>query len=320
MAHYPKVFISGSGGSRTIRSIGTDSVLEINDKSKILVCNNEDFSLSLDNGIGSPGDEFIIINKDNINTPGIGILGNLVHIYFGENDLILGDYIPIPMGTILKLYCIDNNVYIAELSDIGTVGPEGPPGPTGPTGSQGPIPCEEDYTVLKSYSTWISGKYAFGPSTNESKFEAIANEYDTSDYLTLELVGGQSNGFGISKCAYSSITVDYTNLTYRDDGYGLAPSNYIDYINSIFSGQSLYTRISGAPDSGLYANFCALDNFVFIFKETGQIAGGSGLSSPFYYALTSRYGTFLGDSYAGSLNAISSELNQGFIMAWSVPV
>lgn len=172
-------------------------------------------------------------------------------------------------------------------------------------------PCPGDFIALRSYAKWINGTPRFGPSSDENKFEVIANQYDISDYLTLELVGGQASGCGISSCQYTPITVNDTNVTFRDDGYGLAASNYVDFINSIFTGQGLYTTMSATtdPDFSFYSDFCKLDDFVFIFKEIGQI-NGSPLPTV-YSALTGRYGTYLADTIGGSIDAIFYTLLTG---------
>ena len=176
--------------------------------------------------------------------------------------------------------------------------------PSGGGGGCSVTPCPGDFITLRSYRRWVNGTPNFGPSNNETKFEVIANEYDTSDYITLELVGGQASGCGISSCQYTPITVNHTNVTFRDDGYGLAASNYVDFINSIFTGQGLYTTISGTtdPEFSFYSDFCKLDDFVFIFKEIGQI-NGSALPTA-YFALTGRYGSFLADCLSPDMNNI----------------
>ena len=192
-------------------------------------------------------------------------------------------------------------------------------GVTTPSGGCSVTPCSGDFITLRSYNHWVDGKVEFGPSNDQSKFEVIANEYDTSDYLTLELVGGQASGCGISSCQYTPITVNNTNVTFRDDGYGLAPSNYVDFINSIFTGQGLYTTMSATndPSFSFYSDFCKLDDFVFIFKEIGQI-NGSPLPTV-YFALTGRYGAFLADTF-GSINAIFDTLHTGgSLRTWQEP-
>jgi surface protein len=178
---------------------------------------------------------------------------------------------------------------------------------------------------LESYGRWAYGEDVFGVPNNENKFEAIANEYDTSDYLTLEFFGGQVKGCNISKCESQSITVNYENLTYTDYGYGLVPSNYIDFINSIFSGQSLYTQIIGksTPYYSFVSNFCVLDNFYLIFKETGQVSPFPSLPTK-YYVLTSRNGDWMGDTFSNNRTTLFEnqtvrawyEFTPPFISVW----
>jgi hypothetical protein len=165
-------------------------------------------------------------------------------------------------------------------------------------------PCPNDYILLNSYGAWIYGE-SLAPLF-ERKFEIIANEYDTSDYLTLEFVGGRVNNCNISKCEYSSITVNYTNLIYRDDGYGLTVVNYVDYINAIFSGQGLYTTISGTSSPSFRSNFCVLDDFTLTFKDYGQL-NGIPLNQK-YFTITGRYGLNIGDSFANDFTSINQIL------------
>jgi hypothetical protein len=60
-------------GGREVRVIGTDSVLQSTDKSKVLICHNtDDFFLSIGNdNLPSLGDEFIILNPHNSIPPSI---------------------------------------------------------------------------------------------------------------------------------------------------------------------------------------------------------------------------------------------------------
>lgn len=147
-------------------------------------------------------------------------------------------------------------------------------------------PCASDFVFKTSYNKWINGNYAFGPGTDENKFFTIGQEYDTSDYLNLELTGGMANGNPVSFCnGVSSIQVDYTNLAVRDDGYGIWYVNYVDFINNIFNHLTLHTRLSSGDDAVFRTNYCRLDEFSLVFRETGQLNSSS--ISPYYFQLQS---------------------------------
>jgi hypothetical protein len=147
-------------------------------------------------------------------------------------------------------------------------------------------PSAADFINVQSYNRWVYGTDAW---SGGSKWDTIASEADQSDYLTFTFIGGTANGRPIQKDQTGqSITVDYTNLTYRDDGFGLFPVNYVDFINGIFQSQSLYTRLTGSTDNINYANdplisgsigftgsYCVIDDFSFAFLEKGQIDGSN---------------------------------------------
>lgn len=161
------------------------------------------------------------------------------------------------------------------------------------------VPCFEDFRIINSYGRWCLGNYLFGPLNDEDKFTALANEYDPTDYLTLQFHSAVINGRSVSICPTQSITVTSTNLVYRDDGLGMAPVNYIDFINGIFANQNLYTTLTGSSGLNFQANFCKTDQFILILKETGKITTGSTpIQFPFYYGLiTDIWNTTIQDTF-----------------------
>jgi len=147
-------------------------------------------------------------------------------------------------------------------------------------------PCASDFVLKQSYAEWINGYYAFGPGADENKFFTIGQEYDTSDYLNLELTGAMANGNPVSFCnGVSSIQVDHTNLAVRDDGYGIWYVNYVDFINDIFNHLTLHTRLSSGDDAYFRTNYYRFDEFSLVFRETGQLNSSS--ISPYYFLLQS---------------------------------
>lgn len=153
------------------------------------------------------------------------------------------------------------------------------------------IPNPSDYTLLQSYNTWVLGSDNFG--YGGTKWQALDEEYSVNDYIQLELVGGTLNGTTFSLTPTRSVVVPAGGVIYRDDGYGVTPVNYIDFINEVFSGFSLYTTFSGTSADKIFSNYCRLDNFILIFKEVGVI-NDSPISTCFY-SLKSNTGYFLID-------------------------
>lgn len=175
-------------------------------------------------------------------------------------------------------------------------------------GNTPPIPCDDDFAQVHSYSNWIQGNNAFGTSGTVDKLTALAENNDPGDYLTLELVAGQVNGINISMCPSYSITLTSGDINYRDDGYGTYATNYVDFINGVFASHSLYTTFTGSYlyfsyPNNLVSNYCKVDNFVFIFKETGQLTPNN-IASPMYYAVESIYGAYIRDVFSQNIPSI----------------
>jgi hypothetical protein len=170
-------------------------------------------------------------------------------------------------------------------------------------------PAASDYINVQSYNRWVYGLDAW---SGGSKWDTIASEADQSDYLTFTFIGGTANGRPISRAITGqSATVDYTNLTYRDDGFGLFPVNYVDFINAIFQSQSLYTRITGSTTLaynsaiGFTGSFCLTDDFLFIFSEEGQVDGVP--VNDILYSIQGNFGFNICDNFSvnGSLQNTS---------------
>lgn len=177
------------------------------------------------------------------------------------------------------------------------------------SGAYVPTPAASDYFLMGSYSKWMLGTDIFGPAMDESKWLCIANEHDTTDYLNFEFIGGTANGYTISRVNSKSIRVDHTNLLYRDDGYGMYPANYFDFVNQEFVSQSLQTRITGS-NSRIYANYCATDDFYLLFRETGQL--NSAAITDMYYVLSAANGCMLGDLYGTTIQLLLESYSYNF--------
>lgn len=192
-----------------------------------------------------------------------------------------------------------------------------------------PTPAPEDFSLKTPPNTNIFGApFCYVPAldTNYQKFDFLADYTPSSstDYLTFQFEGGWINNNGISYAfTGQNITVNQSNVYYRDDGYGSCAANYVDFVNTIFASHSLYTRVTGSNNGTmlLKMNYCKTDNFIFIFRETGYItninSNNNNLETPMYYVIgvDNRY-LRISDKYGGSINdAVSSFYDSGYY--WS---
>jgi hypothetical protein len=192
----------------------------------------------------------------------------------------------------------------------------------GSGGNTPPVPCAGDYVEYHSYSNWIQGTSGFGAGNDIDKFTSLAENNDPGDYLNLELVAGQVNGINITSCNPYTLNVTSSDVNYRDDGFGTYATNYVDFLNGVFANHSLYTRFTGSGNyfdkpNNLVVNYCKVDNFTFIFKETGVLTPSS-ISSPFFYAIKSENGASIKDSINSSELEASNNLNTGNVWSYVV--
>lgn len=142
-------------------------------------------------------------------------------------------------------------------------------------------------TLINS-NTWIFGDDVTKGSSNLDKFaylntsDAILNE----DFLILYLQSYKINdepAVQLDLRSAPSIEIYPGEVVYRDDGYGLFPINYVDFINGIIEDYSFSTRITGSSTTGdkkFISNYFESEIFSFTFVESGQIEGGEfGLTS-----------------------------------------
>jgi hypothetical protein len=156
-----------------------------------------------------------------------------------------------------------------------------------------PSPGTQDYIDLYSYNRFINGgpEVYSGSAAYFDKFAAFGiindSQMTTDAYFTLKLVQASVFGQTIKHSdlsAISSVTVDEINVSFRDDGNGMAPSNYVDYIDNLFDIFGLNSSMETYPDT-CKINFCKLDKFYFVFEETGDGDGILNLSFPKYWVL-----------------------------------
>lgn len=108
-------------GGREVRVVGTDAVITSDDFGNYLVCNDEDFTISLNDNIATAGGGCIIIsNPKNTNNPSLVINEDLTVVNFKGNQYFKNDVIDIPSGTILELFCTEPNVYDAVFTNVAT--------------------------------------------------------------------------------------------------------------------------------------------------------------------------------------------------------
>ena len=139
------------------------------------------------------------------------------------------------------------------------------------------------------YSNNYMGIPCFGNGEDENKFVALSNG-SPGNFLTWQFIGGSINGINIPKnnpLVGTSITLTPTTVTFEDNGFGLVPSQYTDFVNSIMEGLNLVSRIETKnidtvepdPDNGgdpywNQMNYCDADTFSLLFQETGAVEQG----------------------------------------------
>ena len=163
-------------------------------------------------------------------------------------------------------------------------------------------PNEIDFQLFTSYGLWVNGKANYNV---DNKWEILDNVDFETDYITLSLESVIINGVSYSKFPIQSVTVSAGTVTYRDDGYGVVPVNYIDFINDVFSSYGLYTRISGETGN-MIANYCRTDNFILVFKEIGVL--NDSVMQTVYYLLETKNGVVIQDSFSENLRNFGSSL------------
>lgn len=144
-------------------------------------------------------------------------------------------------------------------------------------------PKTGDFILKQSYAQWIYGGY--GAIGALSKWDAV----QSSDYylqFDLKFMGGTINNQIIPKSNSiigTGTHVDVNTIYYRDDGYGMQPANYVDFINNILISYGLGSRIYAQNASERFIlNYATSEQFQFLFKEVG---GGGYLNNPQYYQI-----------------------------------
>ena len=164
---------------------------------------------------------------------------------------------------------------------------------TGDLTSQGVRNTSTDTLPFAMYGRNYMGSNDFGLSA-QNKFVALAASAIPTDYLNWQFIGGSVNGVNIpldNPLVGSSITLTPATVTFVDEGRGLVPNQYSDFINSIMEGLNLVSRVETTeyaviqPDptnSGGYnpywnqMNYCNADTYFLMFQETGVITNGGG--------------------------------------------
>ena len=157
--------------------------------------------------------------------------------------------------------------------------------------SQGVTNASTNIVPFATYGTNYMGANVFSPSEDQNKFVALADG-SPGNYLTFQFIGGSINGINIAKnnpLVGTSITLTPTTVTFEDNGQGIVPNQYTDFINSIFEGFNLVSRIvtnnintvtTDPPYGGTpywnQVNYCNADTFFLMFQETGSVLQGGG--------------------------------------------
>jgi hypothetical protein len=187
--------------------------------------------------------------------------------------------------------------------------------------------------LLVSYKAWAFGLNDFTSGLNVvSKWTILVNGAQTlknGDFINFSLYGYIINGGSLQLSdptdpnhditvgtAVVSRTPIYEPPLYRDDGYGLAPINYVDFINNQLNIYGLSTQITGSsitPGRNFIANYFESETFTFIFKEIGQINGNP--LPDLYYILYSNQGN-LYDSILSNDDELNIFLSNQFGYEW----
>ena len=170
---------------------------------------------------------------------------------------------------------------------------------------------DDDYEC-ESYSNWVNGS-ASAFNTTDKWTQLPSNSLN---WLQLKLIFARANGKVLSEGQNpinSSAYVDYAtgSLYYVDYGWGLAPGNYVDFINDLMNILGMSTRLYSKDTLTWITNPThQLDDFVLIFEETGWIDDGAGsnvLQTPNYFSIRNQDTTLI-DAFSTDLGSIGNIL------------
>ena len=161
--------------------------------------------------------------------------------------------------------------------------------------SQGVTNASTNTLPFCMYSNNYMGTNYFGPTNNQNKFVALAASTNPANFLTFQFFGGSVNGINIPKnnpLVGSSITLTPSTVTFVDEGFGLVPSQYTDFVNSIMEGLNLVSRVvtkntndfpSNPPAGGApywnQINYCNADTYFLLFQETGAVPNSANMTT-----------------------------------------
>ena len=172
---------------------------------------------------------------------------------------------------------------------------------------------------LESYLNWVNGSQTEFNGTN--KWDNIANTA-FPNWINLKLVYANVYGNTIpDTLSGQQAYVDSTNIYFIDYGYGLSEGNYTDFLNTIFTTYYLKTQLYSTDAYKWIASYNKLDEFYFIFEETGFIDDGTGgnLLFPCWYTIASN-GPTMSDGIA--LNLVQASpyylIPSGNLRNWAI--
>jgi len=144
-------------------------------------------------------------------------------------------------------------------------------------------PKTGDFILKQSYANWLYGK-DLAIDNSLSKWDAAQSSNYNLEFA-LQFLGGTINNQIIPKSNFLigiGTTVNASTIYFRDDGYGLQPANYVDFINNIFISYGLGSRIYAQNASERFVlNYATSEQFQFLFKEVGN----GYLINPQYYQI-----------------------------------
>jgi hypothetical protein len=118
-----------------------------------------------------------------------------------------------------------------------------------------------------SYNLWFNGtneEYGLPTSKLEESSFAVHGVDAISLALTQVYINSILVYIGYDEVFNAEGNADYS---FRNDGYGLGMSSYVDALNNILINNNLLTRFFPAANNGLVGNINSKENFEIRFEE-----------------------------------------------------
>ncbi len=140
-----------------------------------------------------------------------------------------------------------------------------------------PKNIQTQYIQTSSYGPFFNGTYSFWD-------ELVANGWTRYTYFDSLTV----NGVLLTDVDELLHTSAGANISYRDDGYGLGISTFIDFLNTKLQNAGLKTRFYPATNNNFVGIVNTEENFRIKFYE--RINYGGGIQNGYGYILQNLWG------------------------------